>query len=109
MDNLEKLTLLTGESDENLLSLLLSLAESEILSITRRKVITKALEPAVLKWALLAYNRRGMEGESARSEAGISSSFVEIPAELKTIIMNNRIARVGGYAYERKSEENDIT
>ena len=106
MTDLELLKRITGESDEELLSSLLQMAEEEILSLTNRSKITTKLKPAVRKWALIAYNRMGMEGETSRSEGGISSAFVEIPKEIADTIKANRLGRVCGHAYEAKDEEN---
>ena len=106
MTELEMLKKITGESDEELLSSLLQMAEGEILSMTNRSKMTNKLKPAVRKWALIAYNRMGMEGETSRSEGGISSAFVEIPKEIQDVIKRNRLGRVCGHAYEAKDEEN---
>ena len=104
MTDLEMLKKITGESDNDLLSLLLQMAEGEILSLTNRSKMTEKLKPAVRKWALIAYNRMGMEGETSRSEGGISSSFVEIPKEIQDAIKRYRLGRVCGHAYEGKNE-----
>ena len=106
MTDLDMLKKITGESDEELLSSLLQMAEGEILSMTNRSKITDKLKPAVRKWALIAYNRMGMEGEASRSEGGISSAFVEIPKEIQDAIKSNRLGRVCGHAYEKEVEEN---
>ena len=106
MTDLEMLKKLTGESDEELLFSLLKMAEGEILSLTNRSRMTENLKPAVRKWALIAYNRMGMEGEASRSEGGISSAFVEIPKEIQDAIKRYRLGRVCGHAYEAENEEN---
>ena len=105
MADVKLLKIMTGESNEELLSSLLQMAEQEILSLTNRSKITAKLKPAVRKWALIAYNRMGMEGEASRSEGGISSAFVEIPKEIQDVIKQNRLGRVCGHAYEGKDEE----
>jgi hypothetical protein len=105
MDNLEMLKKMTGEQDEELLSALLQSAEEEILSQTNRTKLNDRLSPYVRKWALIAYNRMGMEGESSRSGGGISSSFVEIPEDIRKAIEENRLLRVGGRTYEKGSDE----
>lgn len=105
MNNLELLKTMTGCQDESLLTALLVAAEEEVLSLTGRTKLNDRLNPCVRKWALIAYNRLGTEGESSRSGGGISASFVEIPADIKAVIDQNRIARVGGYAHEKKSDE----
>lgn len=101
MNSLDMLKKLTGESDEELLSLLLDTAEDSILNYTNRTVLPARLEMTKVRWALIAYNRQGMEGESSRNEGGISQSFVEIPAEILSILNSNRLAKVGGKTYEK--------
>lgn len=105
MEDLEILKSMTGCQDETLLAALLQTAEEELLALTNRTELIDRLKPAKHKWALIAYNRMGTEGETSRSEGGISSSFVEIPAEIKSVVEQCRIARVGGHAYEKKADE----
>ncbi len=105
MTDLEILKKITGESDEELLSLLLQMSEEKILVMTNRSKIIYPLKPAVREWVIIAYNRLGMEGESSRSEAGISSSFIEIPKDIDAAIKQYRIVRVNGHAYEKVTEE----
>ena len=97
---------LTGESDEELLSLLLLMAEERLLELTNRTKMTPRLAGAKRNWAVIAYNRLGMEGEASRSQGGISSSFVEIPQEITEVIKATRIARVGGRVYEKTEDAN---
>lgn len=105
MEDLDILKKMTGEQDEMLLLTLLQSAEGEILSRTNRTKINTRLKPYVRKWALTAYNRMGTEGELSRSGGGISSSFVEVPADIQAAIEENRIARVGGHAYEKVTDK----
>lgn len=105
MTDVEMLMKLTGESDQELLSLLLQISEEKILSKTRRTTMITQLKPYVRDWAIVAYNRLGTEGETSRSEAGISSAFAEIPKEIQEGISEYRIARVGGHAYEKEPDE----
>lgn len=100
MTDLEIMQVLTGEQNDNLLTVLLQEAEERILSETRRTELIDALRPAVRSWAIIAYNRLGMEGETSRSEAGISSSFAEIPKDVQDAIVGYRLARAGGKAHE---------
>ena len=105
MDDLQILSAMTGCQDNELLAALLQAAEEEILALTNRTVLIDRLKPVKRKWALIGYNRMGTEGEASRSEGGISASFVEIPAEIKSVIEQCRIVRVGGHAYEKKADE----
>ncbi|MEF9840326.1 MAG: hypothetical protein RR791_05170 [Lachnospiraceae bacterium] len=75
-----------------------------MLSETRRTVLNSALEAAQLELAIIFFNREGTEGETSRSEGGISTSIVEIPEMIKRTISQNRLARVGGYAFEKKGD-----
>lgn len=106
MEDLQILKGVTRCQDETLLASLLEMAEEEILALTNRTVLIDRLKPAKRKWALIAYNRMGTEGETSRSEGGISASFVEIPAEIKSVVEQCRIARVAGHAHEKKADEN---
>lgn len=97
---------LTGESDEELLSLLLLMAEERLLELTNRTKMTTKLTSAKRNWAVIAYNRLGMEGEGSRSQGGISSAFIEIPEEIMGAIKAFRIARVGGRVHEKAENQN---
>lgn len=105
-DDLRILKKLTGESDEDLLSLLLLMAEERLLELTNRTRMIPKLTMAKRDWALIAYNRLGMEGEASRSQGGISSAFIEIPKTIEEAIITNRIARIGGKVHE-KTENQD--
>lgn len=105
MQDIEKLKKLTGESDEELLSLLLEDATEFVLSYTNRSKIVTGLEKAVRDLALIAYNRRGTEGESSRSEGGESYSFNDAPKQIYDILNKYRLLRVGGKVYENKGEQ----
>ena len=105
MTDLEYLKTLTGESNDGLLTALLQEAQERILSETRRTAMIDQLRPAARSWALVAYNRLGMEGETSRSEAGITSAFAEIPKDILNAIINYRLARTGGKAHETEGDD----
>ena len=105
MTDTEMLKKITGESDEELLSLLLQMAEGKVLSLTNRTKMIYPLKPALRDWAVIAYNRLGMQGEASRSEGGISSAFVEVPKDIQDAIVRYRLGSVNGHAYEKKSDE----
>ncbi len=107
MTDLEKIKLITGESDEALLSLLLEDARDWVLSYTNRTVMVPALKKTVVDIAVIAYNRMGTEGESGRSEAGESYSFADAPASIYGILNMYRLARCGGNAHETQQEKED--
>ena len=103
MTETEKLKLMTGESDENLLSLLLSDAQEYALAYTNRSAMVPALNKPVRDLAVIAYNRRGTEGETGRSEGGESYSFDAAPKQIYDVLDRYRLVRVGGVTYEDKT------
>ena len=103
-DNLAKLKILTGESDDNLLSLLLSDAEEDVLAYTCRTHLIPQLEKPVRDLALIAYNRLGTEGETGRSEGGGSYSFDSAPKQIYDVLNRFRLVRVGGKVYENEEK-----
>lgn len=104
MENLEKLKILTEESDEALLSLLLEEAKEFALAYTNRTKLLPVLEKTVRDLALISYNRLGTEGEKGRSEAGESYSFEDAPKHIYDILNRYRLARVGGKTHEAKTK-----
>ena len=105
MTDVEKLKLLTGESDEELLSLLLEEAEEFVLSYTNRTKIISGLQKSVRDLAVIALNRMGTEGESGRSEAGESYNFNDAPKHVYDVLDRYRLARVGGRVYETETKQ----
>ena len=92
MEALEMLKIRLGVSDntrDGLLSLLLSEAQDAILDIIGREELPARLISVQVELAVIAYNKQGAEGESARSEGGISRSFIDgLPDELKQRLKN---------------------
>ena len=106
MDNLEILKVLTGESDDSILSPLLLRAENIILTMTNRTKLIPVLEGLKLELALELYNKQGSEGEASRSEGGVSVSYKDgISETLKASINHYRLARVCGHAFEEEQTE----
>lgn len=105
MTDIEKLKVLTGETDEVLLSVLLEDAEAFVLSYTNRTHIITGLEKAVRDLAVIALNRIGTEGENSRSGAGESYSFDNAPKQVYDILNRYRLARVGGKVYEAEKKQ----
>lgn len=101
---IEKLKLLTGESDEDLLSLLLADATEYVLGYTNRTVLPDGLKKPVRDLAVITYNRLGTEGETGRSEGGESYSFDAAPKQIYDVLDQYRLAGVGGRRYEAKKE-----
>lgn len=107
MTEIEKLKLLTGERNENLLSLLLEDATAFVLAYTNRTQIVGGLEKAVRDLAVIALNRMGTEGEASRSGAGESYSFNDAPKQIYDVLNRYRLARVGGVVHEAKTQQTD--
>lgn len=105
MTEIEKLKILTGESDEKLLSLLLDDATAFALSYTNRTELISGMDRAVRDLAVIALNRMGTEGESSRNGGGESYSFNDAPKHIYDTLDRYRLCRVGGRTYEAKNEE----
>ncbi len=103
MTDIEKLKKLTGESDEELLFLLLEEAEAFVLSYTNRTKLVSGLDKAVRDLAVIALNRMGTEGESGRSGAGETYSFDNAPKQVYDLMDRYRLVRIGGKAHEAKT------
>lgn len=92
MTALEKLKIrlgITDESQNEKLTLLLDEAEDMILDLIGRDAIPNRLISVQTELAVIAYNAQGAEGESSRSEGGISRSFIDgLPVELKERLKN---------------------
>lgn len=69
MSNIEKLKILTGESNDTLLEILLADAMEMVLSYTNRGKMIPELEYPVRELALIAYNRMGTEGNPEEVKA----------------------------------------
>ena len=91
MTDVEMLKKITGEGDEELLSLLLSMAEEKVLSLANRRKMIYPLKPAVREWATVAYNRMGMQGETSRSGGGSSSAFAVLPNDSERVMQRFRV------------------
>lgn len=89
---IDKLLLLLGnpcECEEDIAETCLELAQAAVLDYIGRPSLPKTAESIVIKLAVIYYNRLGNEGESSRTEGGISQSFVtDIPADIKKQLDN---------------------
>ncbi|MDQ0460864.1 saccharopine dehydrogenase-like NADP-dependent oxidoreductase [Clostridium sardiniense] len=87
------------EVDKKLLNQLLEDAESEILDFCNRDVLLDKMEGLQRELAIIYYNRMGSEGESSRSEGGVSVSYsTEIPENIKARLISYRRLKAVGIA-----------
>lgn len=72
------------ECDRETVETCLSMAQDAVLDYIQRDELPKAAESVVIKLAVIYYNRLGNEGESSRTEGGISQSFItDIPKDIQ--------------------------
>lgn len=92
MTALETLKIRLGIADtakDGLLTVLLDSAEDTLLDVIGREDLPARLVSVQVELAVIAYNRQGAEGETARSEGGISRSFVsDLPPDLQKRLQN---------------------
>lgn len=103
MRQVDKLILRLPDIDINLAFQLLEDAEAEILDFCNRSALLKKMEPLQRELAIIYYNRMGSEGESSRSEGGVSVSYsTEIPESLKARLISYRRLKAVEIANENK-------
>ena len=99
MTQIEKLKVRIAGVDDTLLEQLLEDAQDEILDYCNRDVLLTKMEGLQRELAIAYYNRRGSEGESSRSEGGVSVSYsTEIPESIKSRLNAYRRLKVVGIA-----------
>ena len=76
------------EGKEDFVNAILDEAEDKICDITGRSAVPAQLDSLVVKLAVVAYNKCGAEGESSRSEGGISRAFDDLPEDDKARLVN---------------------
>lgn len=106
MTPLERFKLLAGitdDSQDGLITALLSDAEDSVRDYIGRDEVPARLISVQVQLAVIAYNKRGAEGESSRSEGGISQSFDGLPPELLARLKN--YPRKAGVLYTADSEQ----
>lgn len=103
--DVERVKLLTGEENEDLIEAYLEEAEDFVKGYTNRSVIITPLEKAVRDLAVIALNRMGTEGESSRSEGGENYSFESAPRQIYDLMNRYRLARVGGITHENAKKQ----
>lgn len=106
MTPLERFKLLAGitdDSQDGLITALLSDAEDSVRDYIGREEVPARLISVQIQLAVIAYNKRGAEGESSRTEGGISQSFDGLPPELLARLKN--YPRKAGVLYTADSEQ----
>lgn len=74
----------------------LDLAYSDVLGYTNREALTGNMESSVYDIAVVRLNMMGNEGETSRSEGGVSQSFeTGIPKSIKSALNRYRVGRLG--------------
>ena len=106
MAQLEKLKIRLGirdNSEDDLLNMLLEDAEGEILDFCNRDILPVKVEALQRELAIIYYNRLGSEGETSRSEGGVSVSYsTEIPENIKSRLLAFRRLKLVGVANANK-------
>ncbi len=104
MTDFERIRVLTGERDEELVEVVLEDATDWVLAYTGRKKMIPELKKTVRDLAVIAINRMGTEGETSRTGAGESYNFDNAPKQIYDVLNRYRLARVGGVTYEAEKE-----
>jgi hypothetical protein len=104
MTDFERIKILTGERDEELVEVVLEDATDWVLAYTGRKKMIPELKKTVRDLAVIAINRMGTEGESSRTGSGESYNFDNAPKQIYDVLNRYRLARVGGVTYEAEKE-----
>ena len=96
---------LPDETDTDLLTQLIKDAGEYALAYMQRTKLPDGTLQAVGDYALIAYNRRGTEGEKARSEGGENYTFDTELKSVFSVLDRYRLVKVGGKTYEAKTDE----
>lgn len=96
LENLKGLLGGTCCCEDGTLNALLETATDTILDYIGRDELPQRLESVVVQYAVILYNQMGAEGESSRSQGGISQSFINDlpPAMLRRLQNYPRKVRV---------------
>lgn len=77
MEAAERMKVLVGNMDDDVRNLLLEAAAEEIRNFCNIDEVPEELIGLQVEMAIRKYNRMGNEGETARSQGGISRSFTD--------------------------------
>ncbi|MBE5801696.1 MAG: hypothetical protein E7319_05340 [Clostridiales bacterium] len=84
----------TDDSQDALLTDLLTDAEQYVMAYTGRMQVPANLFGVVVELAAMHYARLGMQGESSHSEGGVTIGVDSLPGDLKAALDRYRLARV---------------
>ena len=84
-----------NSGEDRLLTALLSQAEAEVLAVTGRTELPEGLRGAVIDLAVMRYNRRGTEGESLRTEGGVTAQMEALPEDIRRQLRQYTLAKAG--------------
>lgn len=104
----EKFKTLTGETDNDKVSLFLENAESKILEVTNRPEMIDALMQSKLDLAVALYVRNGTEGESSHSEGGVNYSFVS-PEDILKSARNYSLTPIARRLLDAKKQAENVS
>ncbi|MFR1823857.1 MULTISPECIES: phage head-tail connector protein [Clostridium] len=106
MAQLEKLKIrleIKDTTQDELFNMVLEDAETEILDYCNRDVLLPRMLGLQRELAIVYYNRLGSEGESSRSEGGVSVSYsTDIPENIKRRLNSYRRLKAVRLANENK-------
>ena len=106
MAQLEKLKIrleIKDTTQDELFNMVLEDAETEILDYCNRDVLLPRMLGLQRELAIVYYNRLGSEGESSRSEGGVSVSYsTDIPENIKRRLNSSRRLKAVRLANENK-------
>lgn len=98
MGAMERLVARLPQISEEEREALLCEAEDMLLALTQRAVLPGGLITAQVQLAVVLYNRRGIEGQTAHSEGGVSCSMEGIPQDILRQAAPYRLARIARFS-----------
>lgn len=94
-EQLERKLNINDEKDKKILSDDLADALTDVLDYTNRDVLIGNMPTSVKDLYIIRSNQEGNEGETSRSEGGVSQSFEEgIPKRIRSKLNRYRLARM---------------
>lgn len=103
LDRFKAIVGIDSSEQDGLIAVLLADAADAVCDYIGRESVPERLASVQVQLAVIAYNKRGAEGESSRSEGGISQSFDGLPPELLARLKN--YPRKAGVLYTTDTEK----